>query len=161
LPTSANDTEPGRRARIMELSRGLSASVPSGSAGSRRVGGDASPIGSMRRGRTRSLRPRGSAKAFKISASACDIGPARTAPKDGWVGCRTYRLPPRHSRALGRHHQPCGGSRRNAISDCPVIIRNSASAAPIRLRRRYPHCCNQPRSSSRPVWGVRDSRSSK
>ena len=35
------------------------------------------------------------------------------------------RLPLRPSRALGRHHQPCGGSRRNAISGNETILAES------------------------------------
>jgi hypothetical protein len=48
------------------------------------------------------------------------------------VGCRTNGLPPRRSTALGRHHQPCGGLRRNAISDYCCILVESDLPAPAR-----------------------------
>jgi hypothetical protein len=140
LPTSADCAELDWR------SSSLLATVRCGNAGTMGVSGDAG-LNGMCRGRSRNPLPGGPARAFTISNSPRDMGLARAAPKEGWVGCRTFRLPPRRSRALGRHHQPCGGSRRNAISDCPVIIRNSVSVAPIQLRRPYPHSKNQPITS--------------
>lgn len=47
------------------------------------------------------------------------------------MGCRTNRLPPRPSGALGRHHQPCGGSGRNAISEYPGILPSPGESLPV------------------------------
>ena len=46
-------------------------------------------------------------------------------------GCRTNGLPSRRSTAMGRHHQPFGGLRRNAISDYPHILRDFLVTAPL------------------------------